>query len=163
MPQVDTTTFPSQIFWLIVLFAIFYWIVAKLILPRMTSLLELRQRTISGNLERAEAARAEAETVLAAYEQALSQARAQAHETLKAAHEAISAEAARREQEQAADIARRLNEAEQRIAEATAAARATVGEAIAEVTADVVGQISGKKPTAKQVEDAVAAAQASAG
>ena len=160
MPQFDPSSFPSQIFWLIVSFGLLYWILKALVLPRMTATLELRQRTISDNLQRAEHARAEAEAMLAAYEKALADARAQAHETLKAAQDAINEESTRREQSQGAEIAARIAEAESRIAAAAQAARASVGEAVAEVTAELVARISGRAPTAKQVADAVAAAQA---
>ncbi|MGF1627022.1 MAG: F0F1 ATP synthase subunit B' [Alphaproteobacteria bacterium] len=160
MPQFDPSSFPSQIFWLVVLFALLYRILTTLILPRMTATLELRQRTVSDNLERAETAKAEAEAVLEAYERALAGARTQAHETLKAAQEAIGEESARREQAQAAEVAEKIQAAEQRIAAAAQAAKAQVGEAVAEVTADLVARISGKKPTDAQVAAAVSAAQA---
>ena len=159
MPQFDPSSFASQVFWLIVLFAILYRVLTTLVLPRMTATLELRQRTVSDNLERAEAAKAEAEEVLAAYEKSLADARSQAHETLKAAQDAINEESARREKVQADEIAAKVADAEKRIAAAAEEARAAVGEAVAEVTAELVAGISGRKPTDKQVNDAVAGAQ----
>jgi len=161
LPQFEPveSLFASQIFWLVIMFAILYRIVTKLILPRMTSVLELRQRTVAGNLERAETAKAEAEAVLAAYEQALADARTQAHETLRAAHDAVTEEIAQREKAQAEAIAEQIAAAEKRIAAATEAASDAIGEAVAEVTSDLVAQVSGKKPTDKQVADAVKAAQ----
>lgn len=162
MPQLQPieSLFTSQIFWLVIMFAILYRIVTQLILPRMTATLELRQRTVAGNLERAETAKVEAETVLAAYEQALAAARAQAHDTLRAAQEAVSEEIAQRERAQAEAIAEQVDGAEKRIAAAAEAATDAIGEAVAEVTAELVAQVSGKKPTAKQVADAVKAARA---
>ena len=164
MPQFEPveSLFASQIFWLVVMFGVLYWIVNKLILPKMTATLELRQRTVAGNLERAETARAEAEAVLAGYEQSLADARAQAHETLRAAQDAVSAEMAQREKAQAAVIAEQIEAAEKRIAAATEAASDAIADAVAEVTADLVAGISGKKPTDKQVADAVQAAQSAA-
>lgn len=160
MPQFDPSSFASQIFWLIILFAVLYKILTSLVLPRMTATLELRQRTVSDNLKRAEISKAEAEEVLAAYEKALADARTQAHETLKAAQDAINEEAARREQVQAAQTAASIAEAEKRIAAATVEATDAIAEAVAGVTADLVAEISGKQPTKKQVADAVSAAQA---
>ena len=162
MPQLEPieSLFSSQIFWLVIMFAILYRIVTKLILPKMTATLELRQRTVAGNLERAETAKAEAEAVLAAYEQSLADARSQAHETLRAAQDAVAQEIAQREKEQADKIAEQIEAAEKRIAAATEAASEAVADAVAEVTAELVEQVSGKKPTAKQVTDAVKAAQA---
>lgn len=161
VPQFEPieSLFTSQIFWLVIMFAILYRIVTKLILPRMTATLELRQRTVAGNLERAETAKAEAEAVLAGYEQALADARTQAHETLRAAQDAISEEIAQRERAQAEVVGEQIEAAEKRIAAAAVAATDAIGEAVAEVTAELVNQISGKKPTEKQVADAVKSAQ----
>ena len=70
MPQLEPieSLFSSQIFWLVIMFAILYRIVTKLILPKMTATLELRQRTVAGNLERAETAKAEADDRIAGLE-----------------------------------------------------------------------------------------------
>ena len=35
MPQFDIASFPSQIFWLVVTFGILYFVMSKLVLPRV--------------------------------------------------------------------------------------------------------------------------------
>ena len=53
MPQFDTSTFVSQIFWLVVSFAVVFVFVWRIVLPRIAATLENRQRKIGDDLARA--------------------------------------------------------------------------------------------------------------
>ena len=60
MPQfAQVDTFASQIFWLVVSFAILYILLSKVVIPRISTVLENRQQKIASDLKRAEEARAE--------------------------------------------------------------------------------------------------------
>ncbi len=80
MPQFDTTTFASQIFWLVVCFAVVFVFVWRIALPRISATLENRQRKISDDLARAGELADQTDEVMAAYEARLAEARANAHE-----------------------------------------------------------------------------------
>lgn len=60
MPQFDPTYFASQVFWLIVTFGILYLLMAKIALPRIGDILEVRQDRIAADLDRAEQLKREA-------------------------------------------------------------------------------------------------------
>ncbi|MGE3740510.1 MAG: hypothetical protein AB7I59_13525, partial [Geminicoccaceae bacterium] len=60
LPQLDASTFPSQIFWLIVSFATLCWLLSRKALPRVSDILEARQSRISSDLDQAAALRNEA-------------------------------------------------------------------------------------------------------
>jgi F-type H+-transporting ATPase subunit b len=124
MPQLDVSTFASQIFWLIVCFAALYVLMAKLAIPRIESVVEGRRLRIEGDLEKAAQMKAEAEAVIAAYEKALSDARHQAQLTMKETTDRLSAIAAERQRQANAVIAERTSAAEHSIAAAKAAAMA---------------------------------------
>lgn len=124
MPQLDVSTFPSQIFWLIVCFAALYVLMAKLAIPRIEAVVEGRRQRIEGDLEKAAQMKAEAEAVIAAYEKALSDARHQAQLTMKETTDRLAAIAAERQREANAVIAERTSAAERSIAKAKAAAMA---------------------------------------
>jgi hypothetical protein len=47
MPQLDTTTFLPQVFWLIVVFFIFYVLVLQFILPKLSTILKVRSKKLS--------------------------------------------------------------------------------------------------------------------
>ena len=60
LPQLDIATWPSQLFWLVVLFAAGYLVMAKIVTPRIGAVLEERRQTVNGDLEKARNASAEA-------------------------------------------------------------------------------------------------------
>ena len=60
MPQLDTSTFTSQLFWLIVCFFSMLFIMSRFIVPRIADILEQRQRKIDGYLNKAHNIRLEA-------------------------------------------------------------------------------------------------------
>ena len=54
MPQLEISTFPSQIFWLVVSFLLLYLILSKIIVPRIASVLKDRENEIKNNFELSE-------------------------------------------------------------------------------------------------------------
>ncbi|MCL6609819.1 MAG: hypothetical protein K6T74_17185 [Geminicoccaceae bacterium] len=134
LPQLDTRTYPSQIFWLIVSFALLYRLLKTKAIPRIADILETRQDRIGADLDRAARLRADAEAALKKHDSILAEAQARAQQRLREAQERVAAELARHQAELDADIARRLRDAEARIA---AAKKAALGE-VATVAADVV-------------------------
>jgi len=124
MPQLDFSTFPSQIFWLAVIFVLLYLLMARVALPRVSAMIDARKARIEGDLERATQMKAEAEAVMAAYERSLADARAQAQATLKEAMDRFAAEAAERQRKAVETLTGETSAAEKRIAEAKAQALA---------------------------------------
>ena len=122
MPQLDFSTFPSQVFWLAVIFVLLYLLMSKVALPRVSAMIDARKARIEGDLERAAQMKAEAEAVMAAYERSLADARAQAQATLKEAMDRFSAEAGELQRKAAEALAVDTTAAEKRIANAKAEA-----------------------------------------
>jgi F-type H+-transporting ATPase subunit b len=122
MPQLDVSTFPTQIFWLVVTFAVLYVLMAKLAIPRIEAAVEGRRTRIEGDLDRAGRMKTEAEAVIAAYEKALADARHQAQLTMKETTDRLNAAAAERQKAAAKVIAERTTVAEARIAAAKGSA-----------------------------------------
>ena len=78
MPQLETHTFATQIFWLIVTFVPLYLLLWKVALPRIADILESRQNRIDHDLARADTLKVEAEEVMASYREEQAKARAEA-------------------------------------------------------------------------------------
>lgn len=133
MPQFDAATFPSQLIWLIITFVALYLAMARVALPRIASVLEERQRRVSGDLDKAESLKAEAEQVLADYEKSMAEARTSAQELLRQTREELAAEAAERQQELAGRIAQNTQAAEQRIEAARSEAIGNIRSVAVEV------------------------------
>ena len=78
MPQLDFSTFPNQIFWLVVTLIVIYFLMSRIALPRIASVLAERHGAIQSDLDKAEEMKAKAVEAEAAYHQALVDARAEA-------------------------------------------------------------------------------------
>ncbi|GJL84741.1 MAG: hypothetical protein DHS20C02_05160 [Micavibrio sp.] len=78
LPQFDPTFFPTQIFWLAVIFGVMYIFFARKTLPEISSVLENRRDHIQSDLDTAEKLREEAEEAHRAYDEALDKARTEA-------------------------------------------------------------------------------------
>tara|TARA_Y100000816_G_scaffold249488_1_gene199068 strand:+ start:152 stop:742 length:591 start_codon:yes stop_codon:yes gene_type:complete len=68
MPQLNPEFWISQIFWLTLVFGILYIVLSKLILPRISSNLELRKSQIQENIEAADKQREDSEIKLKEYD-----------------------------------------------------------------------------------------------
>lgn len=143
MPQFDPNTFSPQIVWLTITFVTLYLLMSRLILPRLTGILSQREDRIDGNLQRAEALKEEASQVLAGYQKAIADARAQAQGALAKAAADIAAETAAREGEFAKRMADHTAAAEASIRAAKAKALAEVRGIASEVAAMMAAKVTG--------------------
>ena len=143
MPQLDFHTFPSQIFWLVVTFAVLYWLMARMAVPRIQRIVEERRNRIDTDLEKAAQMKTEAEAVIAAYEKAIADARAQAQATMKETSDRLAAQAAERQRQANETLARQVAEAERRIAAAKDAALANVRAVAVDVARAAVSRLVG--------------------
>ena len=78
MPQLDFSTFPNQIFWLVVTLIVIYLLMSRVALPRIASVLTERHGAIQSDLDKADEMKAKAVEAETAYNQALVDARAEA-------------------------------------------------------------------------------------
>ncbi len=143
-PPFDPTTFPSQILWLAITFGLFYLFLKRAILPQLAGILETRSGRIAADLDHAAKLKDEADAAVAAYEQALAEARANANTIGQEARDGAKAEAEASRKKVEADLEKRLAEAEDRIAAIKAGAMKDVGD-IAESTAlAILNRLVGK-------------------
>lgn len=155
MPQLDTSTFANQIFWLLIALAAIYWILTRIALPRIEAILTERKGTITNDLLAAEELKSKAKAAEAAYNEALAQARAEANRIVAETRAAIQADLDAATARANAQIAARAADSEARIAAIRASAVESV-TLVATDTADaLVGALGGKADAA-----AVAAAVA---
>lgn len=144
MPQLDFSTFPPQLVWLVITFTVLYFLMAKLALPKVGNIIAARRAKVDGDLEKASTMKAEAESVLAAYERALAEARQSAQATLKATTEKLAAEAAERQKVVSDKLAADTAAAEKRIADARTAALASLKSVATDVARAAVGKLVGE-------------------
>lgn len=142
MPQLDISTFPNQIFWLVVTLVVIYLVLSRVALPRIASVLAERQGTITNDISAAEDLKQKAAEAEAAYDKALADARAEAGRIAAETKAAVQADIDAAKAKADAEIAARTAESEVKIAEvrdgATAAVRDVAKEA-AEAVVAVIG------------------------
>lgn len=78
VPQLDFSTYPSQIFWLIACALCLFFFVKNVFLPRVVFVLEGRDRRIQGDLAKAQEVRAQAQQVKESYEVSLLESKREA-------------------------------------------------------------------------------------
>ena len=150
LPQLDISTWPSQLFWLVVLFTAGYILMAKFVTPRIGSVLEERRAKLDEDLGKARSASEDAARIRAEYEADLDAARTAAAETAKQA----AAEAAKQAEASDAKIAKKLAEkvakAEAKLATARSEAMANLNNVAAEAAMAAVAQLANIQTTAAQ-------------
>ena len=138
LPQLNFSTFPSQIFWLVVTLVVLFLLLSKVALPRIASVLEECADAIADDLDAAEEFKRKAEEAEAAYEQALADARAKATEIAAETRAEIQKEVDAATAKADAEIAARAAEGEKRIAEIRDSAMASVEQVASETAVAVV-------------------------
>ena len=155
LPQFDTVWWPGQIAWLLLIFAVLYVVLAKVLLPKVGGAIETRNEKIAGDLAKARALKAEAEAQSAAAAAEMAEARAKAHRTAAEAKAKAAAEAASREAAEQAVIYKRTAEAEAQIRAAREAAMANVRTIAIETAQAITAKLTGKPASTQEVEDAL--------
>ena len=89
MPQLNPEFWISQIFWLTLTFGILYIVLSKLILPKISSNLELRKSQIQENIEAAEKQRESSESKLKEYDEIIQKSKLEAKNIFKDAREKV--------------------------------------------------------------------------
>ena len=159
MPQLDPTSFPSQLFWLAVCFGTMMLVLSVFVLPRITRTLTARQGQIEGDLQAAEKLRADAEAALAAYDAALQQARNNALVLAQDMRAEIQAETDRQKAELDASLADEAQKADAALKAARDAALGGLEAAAHDVVGDVMQAVGLGAPDASDINAAIKAAQ----
>jgi F-type H+-transporting ATPase subunit b len=159
MPQIEQlpTIFFSQLFWLGIVFGIIFFVIGKGMLPKIQSTVDARESKIAADLERAQAARAEAEETEAAWRARMDAARADAAKLAQEAKQAAARDTEAKVKKAAGKINLKVEAAEGKIRDAVDAARAEIETVAAEATQQMVERLAGLKVDKKDAAAAVKA------
>ncbi|MCF1504441.1 MULTISPECIES: F0F1 ATP synthase subunit B [unclassified Afifella] len=157
-PPFDPSTYLSQLIWLAVFFGLLYYLLSKMVLPRIATILEERHDRIADDLAEAEKLKRESDEAIAAYEQALAEARQRAHGIAQDARDKAKAEVEDERAKAEAELEEKLQAAEARIGEVRDKALAEVDAIAKETTEALVETLSGEAPADAEVGSAVSAA-----
>lgn len=158
LPQLDVSTYPTQLFWLAVSFLFLFIALRVLALPRIGAALEIRRDKIDDDLAKAAVSREEAEAAMAAYEKALADAAAQAQAVQRETAQEISRHATERRTALAARLGEETKAAEARITAAKEPALASLQDVAVEIVQDAAAKLAGIEVSKSDAEAAVDAA-----
>ena len=156
MPQLDFSTFPNQIFWLVVTLVVIYLVLSRVALPRIGSVLAERSGTITNDIAAAEELKQKAIEAEAAYDKALADARTEAAKIVDDAKAEIQTELDAELQKADKKIAAKAAESEAAIAEIRAGAEKSVKQVAKDTAKEIVAAMGGKAD-AKTITAAVTA------
>lgn len=159
MPQLEPLDWAPQLIWLVVTFGILYVLMLKVALPRIGSVLDMRRAHIAKDIETAETLRRETEEAIAAYEQAIAEAKQKAQNIAQEGRAKLNEEIAAERATLDRELAAKSKEAEARIDEAKASALKEVNKVAADVAADIVQRLIGVAPSGPELAKAVEAAR----
>ncbi|HCK82969.1 MAG TPA: F0F1 ATP synthase subunit B' [Hyphomonadaceae bacterium] len=155
-PPFNAATFASQLVWLAITFVFLYVMMSKVALPRVGGIIEARAKRVADDLAAAEKFRKESDDALAAYEKALTDARARAQAIAGETRDRQTAESEAQRKRLEDGLNARLAEAEKTIAANKQAAMTNVSGIAVETAKAIVTQLIGAAPTDKAAEAAVA-------
>ena len=150
------TTGVSQIFWLILTFAVLYFTVANVFLPKIRKAVEDRDGAIKRDVAEAAALSAKADESVKQFEAQIAAARANARDTASKAKAEADAKNAAATAAKEAELNSRLAAAEARISETRTKAMANVSAVAEDAAAAIAERLTGAKPSADTVKKAVA-------
>jgi F-type H+-transporting ATPase subunit b len=159
-PPFETSTFPSQLFWLAIAFGALYFYMSKRFLPAVGGVIEARRARIAKDLDDATTMQQKADAAAAAHEKQLADARAKAQALAKATRDQLAAEAEARRKSIEDELATKLAASEAQIAATRSQAMTNVAAIAKDTTGAIVERLIGKPADPSVVANAVDAAEA---
>jgi F-type H+-transporting ATPase subunit b len=155
-PPFDSTNFTSLLIWLVLTFGVLYWLMSRIALPRVASILEARHHKINTDVLAAHAKRKEADQAAAGYQKTLNDARANAQSLAQETQTRLAAEAEAKRHTLEAELSAKLVAAEKQIEDTKAKAMANVDQIAQETAVAIVEHITGKPADTAAVAGAIA-------
>ena len=143
MPQLNPEFWISQIFWLTLTFGILYLILSKLILPKISTNLELRKSQIQENIEAAEKQRENSESKLKEYDEIVLKSKLEAKNIFKEAREKVLKNINYKKETLDNQIDEEIKKAEQEIEALKKGAPERINKIAIETSAELVKKLIG--------------------
>ena len=142
-PPFDTSSFASQLLWLTITFGLFYALMSKLVIPRISGILEVRRDRITRDLDEAQRLKDESDAAIAAYEQELAEARIRANTIGQDARDKAKAAADDKRNAVESDLNDKLAQSEKQIADIKAKALGEVDQIATDTAMVIVKEMLG--------------------
>ena len=142
MPQLDFSTFPNQIFWLVVFCVVLFAIVKFFIIPRMEDIFANRRKIIDGNIAKAEEIRLRVSEIEKQIEEELQKAKSQCDEIMNTSGKNIKEQMALALENSKIATTQLISEAEGRLKELRDGSEAAIEKISEELASEIISKIS---------------------
>ena len=115
MPQLDTSTYITQMFWLVTTFISLWFIMEKVIIPKIAEMVEMRKRKYNDYIAKAEELNKKASTALEYYEEKLAVAKAKAAEQIAQNEQDLQVIITQKEQDINQSLKQKIQENEEKL------------------------------------------------
>jgi F-type H+-transporting ATPase subunit b len=151
MPQLNPEFWVSQIFWLAITFGVLYVILSKLILPKISTNLEMRKSQILENIEAAEKQREESEKRIEEYEKIVQTSKNEAKNYFKQAKEKVLKDINVKKEILDKELGQEVNKAESEIKSFRDSAPEKIKKIATETSADLLQQLIGTEANSSSI------------
>ena len=160
-PPFDQTTFPTQIFWLVIAMAVLFVVMWRFAGPRIKGTLSQRRDLIHKEIETAQENKRKAEAATVAYETPLYEARERAKAINNQYRDKAAADVKKAEAAADASAEKATAEAEARLAKIRAEAKSHIVDTARDATIEIVSRLTGERISDADATAAVRAVQGS--
>ena len=143
MPQLNPEFWISQIFWLTITFGSLYVLLSKLILPKISTNLEIRKSQILENIEAAEKQREESELKITEFEKIVQNSKKEAKNYFKQAREKILKDIGLKKESLDKELNKEVQKTEAEIQELRERAPEKIKKIAVETSGDLIQQLIG--------------------
>ncbi|RYB04769.1 F0F1 ATP synthase subunit B' [Lichenibacterium ramalinae] len=154
-PPFESSTYLSQIVWLVIVFGLLYWLMSRIALPRVGAILENRRSRIEGDLADAARMQEQATAASAAYDSKLAEAKTRAQALAQKTHEELLAADEARRHTLEGELNGKMAAAERQIAETKTRAMGNVEGIARDAAAAIVQHLTGKAADPQAVDAAL--------
>ena len=151
MPQLNPEFWISQIFWLTITFGILYVVLSKLILPKISTNLEIRKSQILENIEAAEKQREQSELNIAEYKKIVQNSKDESKNYYKHAREGLFKNINIKKDALDKELNLEVQKAESEIQELRDRAPEKIKKIAEETSADLLKQLIGEEVNSSSV------------
>jgi F-type H+-transporting ATPase subunit b len=155
MPQLDLSSFSSQIFWLLVIFVTLYLLLSRLTIPGISEILVKRETIIASDLNQADKASRQAAAIENEYEISLAEAKKRSMDLIFNAESNIKDETHKAMHELDEILASELREAENEIDSLKADLQKTMDVATTEIIQALVTKLINVAPDVTQIQSVI--------
>ena len=145
MPQLDFSTFPNQIFWLVIFCVVLFAIVKFFIIPRMEDIFANRRKIIDGNIAKAEEIRLRVGEIEKKIEEELGKAKSQCDEIMNTSGNNIKEQMTQALEDSKIATSQLINEAEGRLKKLRDGSETAIEKISEELANEIIKKVSGGK------------------